>query len=69
MPPGLECYKSVEQSSNDCLLPCKGVYADVQRRKDVGNIKDMEMVKSFSKYYKDYKSGLINGTTGKSSIS
>ena len=64
MPPGLECYKSVELSSDACIIPCKGLYADVEREEAVENIESIEKFQPVLDQYKQYKAGFINGTEG-----
>ena len=64
LPPGLECYKSVPMRSDECLPPCKGVYADAKRVEGVTEKANMEMFKPVLDTYKNYKSGFINTTEG-----
>ena len=56
MPPGLECYKSVSFSSDKCLLPCKGMNADVSRDERVEEVEKIGKFKrtldAYKKYYK-----------------
>ena len=64
MPPGLECYKSVKKSSEKCIIPCKGIYADVNRVEDFEKVEEIEKFGPTLESYKNYKSGFINGTEG-----
>jgi hypothetical protein len=62
MPQGLECYRSVTQSSDNCI-PCKGIYFRVEK-----HLMSVEVSKEFKtalENYKEYKSGFNNGTEGK----
>ena len=52
LPPGLECYKTkVELDNEDCIIPCKGIYADLVRK----DIKDIEANSDFRSVYEEYK--------------
>ena len=64
MPPGLECYKSVKRSSEKCIIPCKGIYADVTKVEDFEKVEEIEKFRPTLKSYKNYKSGFTNGTEG-----
>jgi hypothetical protein len=64
MPPGLECYKSVKKSSEKCIIPCKGIYADVSRGEDSEQVEEIEEFRTTLDSYKSYKSGFINRTEG-----
>ena len=43
MPPGLDCYKSVEKHSDKCI-PCKGISVHVERDED---FKPVDKLKEF----------------------
>ena len=64
MPPGLECYKSIQKVSDKCLIPCKGVYAEVESDVDVKPEEEIEKFKAALGLYKEYKSGFLNRTEG-----
>ena len=65
MPPGLECYKSVKKTSDKCLIPCKGVFADVEKREDYKQVEAIEKFRYTLHDYRDYKSGFITRNEGK----
>ena len=64
MPPGLECYKSLNTYSEKCIIPCKGSYADVSKGDDFKKVEEIEKLRTTLDDYKDYKSGFFNGTEG-----
>ena len=64
MHPGLECYKSIKKNSDECLIPCTGIYADVLKNEDVKLVDEMKQFKTAMVFYKKYKSRFINGTEG-----
>ena len=64
MPPGLECYKSVNKISEKCIIPCKGIYADVYRGEDFEKVEEIEEFRTTLESYQNYKSGFINRTEG-----
>ena len=64
MPPGLEFYTSVETYSEKCLIPCKGTYADVDKKEDFKKVEEIEKLRTTLYNYKEYKSGFFNGTEG-----
>jgi hypothetical protein len=64
MPPGLECYKSVKKSSDKCIIPCTGIYADVYRDEDFKPVEEIDKFRTTLENYENYKSGFINGTEG-----
>ena len=64
MPPGLECYKSVEKRSDKCI-PCKGIFLHVERDDDFKPVEELKEFKPTLERYKEYKSGFINRTEGK----
>ena len=66
MPPGLECYKSVQLSSDACIIPCKGLYADVERVEGFEVVENIKKFQPVLDQYKEYKAGFINGTEGRS---
>ena len=57
LPPGLDCYqKMIKQSETSCLVPCKGIYADVT----VGPAEELYTLSNFKHVldkYKQYKAG------------
>ena len=65
MPPGLECYKSVKKTSDKCLIPCKGVFADVEKGEDYKQVEAIEKFRATLHNYEDYKSGFITRNEGK----
>ena len=68
MPPGLECYGTVKPSAAECLRPCKGVYAEVEREGGGEEVERMDNFKPVLDRYKEYKSGFRNDTKGNSLI-
>ena len=64
MPPGLQCYKSVETYSEKCLIPCKGTYADVDKKENFKKVEEIEKLRTTLLNHKKYKSGFFNGTEG-----
>ena len=64
MPPGLECYKSLEKSSEKCKIPCKGIYADVSREEDFEKVEEIIKFRTTLESYKKYKSGIRNEKEG-----
>ena len=63
MPPGLECYKSVETYSEKCIIPCKGTYADVTKGEDFKQVEEIEQLRTTLNEYRKYKT-FVNGTEG-----
>ena len=57
-PNGTECYKNLRQDSGKCLMPCKGVYADVVKDMDIINVRELrkfdKLVKSYENYKRDF---------------
>ena len=64
MPPGLECFKFLPHKSDERLIPCTGIYADVLKNEDVKLVDEMKQFKTAMVFYKKYKSRFINGTEG-----
>ena len=64
MPPGLECYNSVKLRSDECIIPCKGMYADVEREEGFEATEKIEKFQPVLGQYKQYKAGFINETEG-----
>ena len=57
LPPGLDCYqKMIKQSETSCVVPCKGIFADVtvEPAEDLYTQIDFKPVLD---KYKEYKSG------------
>ena len=65
MPPGLECYKSIQKVSDKCIIPCNGVYAEVIGDVDARPEEEIKKFKDGLHFYKEYKSGFLNRTEGK----
>ena len=63
MPPGLECYKSVETFSEKCIILCKGTYADVTKGEDFKQVEEIEQLRTTLNEYRKYKT-FVNGTEG-----
>ena len=63
MPPGLECYKTVEKYSDKCIIPCKGTYADVYKKEDFKQVEEIEKLRTTLNEYTKYKT-FVNGTEG-----
>ena len=63
MPPGLECYKTVEKYSDKCIIPCKGTYADVYKKEDFKQVEEIEKLRTTLNEYRKYKT-FVNGTEG-----
>ena len=57
MPKGTECYTSVKVDEDKCLIPCKGLFADVLRNNDFKQITDRETLSRMLASYEDYKTG------------
>ena len=56
LPSGLDCYKqNVTVKDDDCILPCKGVYADVVKHTE--DLQDKKYFNHVLDKYKKYKSG------------
>ena len=55
-PLGLECYQSINIDAERCLTPCKGVYADVDRKADLND--KIENVGMIAEIYDKYKKGV-----------
>ena len=54
-PLGLECYQNVNIDGKKCLMQCKGIYADVDR-KQVDQIENMEeMVARYEEYRRGFQ--------------
>ena len=60
LPAGIECYKSIKEEEIKCLVPCKGVFADVQRNLNIKKVKEIEDFKLTFDEYKAFKSGYNN---------
>ena len=56
-PTGIECFKSMKQEKENCLAPCKGVFAGLDRDKDFIQVEDMEDFKDILNEYRQYKTG------------
>ena len=67
MPPGLDCYKSVKKSTENCI-PCNGIYFHVEREDYEKPIEDLEKFKTILDKYKEYKSGITKETEGKLNV-
>ena len=58
-PTGTECYKNLRQDFGKCLIPCKGVYADVERDIEVMKVEELRKFDKLVKNYEKYKRGNI----------
>ena len=67
MPPGLECFKGVRETSEKCI-PCTGIYFHVERDEDFRSAEESEEYKAILEKYKEYKLGFSNRTEGKQLI-
>ena len=56
-PAGFECYKNIQQDPTNCLIPCKGLYADVEKGEKILKVEDLRIFDSLIEDYKRYKSG------------
>ena len=56
-PAGNECYKSMSLSPKNCLSPCKGFYADVEKDVDIKNVEDLRKFDKIIENYEHYKRG------------
>ena len=53
-----ECYNNVEISSEQCVLPCKGLYADISlENSGIRKVEDMKKFDPLIKSYENYKRG------------
>ena len=53
-----ECYNNVEISSEQCVLPCKGLYADISlENSGITKVEDMKKFDPLIKSYENYKRG------------
>ena len=57
LPKGTECYKSLSVDYAKCLVPCKGLFADVERGPDVHQVSDRKPPDNALVHYKDIKTG------------
>ena len=55
-PTGADCFTSVRIPARKCLLPCRGLYADVaEDNSDLRNVEDMRNFDSLRTHYEEYK--------------
>ena len=60
-PVGTECYKSIKDQEVKCLIPCKGVFADVQKITFEYNLHTIEDFKNILYDYRGYKAAYSQG--------
>ena len=60
-PAGTECYKSINEEKDKCLNPCKGVFADVKKNRNIKKIEEAEDFRNILDSYKEYKNGYSQG--------
>ena len=74
---GNECFKNIETDGENCLTPCKGLYADVTKDADILGEEIMGRFKKLIEEYDNYKRGdvvdivypeQLKGTFGKLQI-
>jgi hypothetical protein len=56
-PTGTECYQQLHVDSDDCLIPCKGLYADVQKDTSFESLDDIKVLKNTLDSCETYKRG------------
>lgn len=56
-PAGAECYKSVKEDETECLTPCEGLYADVEKEADKKNLDKIRKFEKLLENYEEYKRG------------
>ena len=55
-PKGIECYKNIDQTNENCLLPCNGMYLDVTKTPYApDNEEDSSDVRTLMAQYESYK--------------
>ena len=59
-PLGRECYDSITQEDIKCVLPCEGIFADVDKTKTTKAEDDNEVQKKVIDEYQMYKHGFNN---------
>ena len=57
-----ECYGDVEKTFEQCLLPCKGLYADISVENS-GKVEEMKKFDHLIKSYENYKRGYTKDIT------
>ena len=54
-PKGVECYKNMTLASSSCLIPCKGLYADIDMKSHKLDLEEMEVFEKVLEHYEGYK--------------
>ena len=62
LPTGLDCYKSLKLTFEKCIIPCKGMYANVVRKDAAVDLETEKQFSTIFNKYKEYKSGVTNNT-------
>ena len=56
---GIECYKKLRPDTDNCVAPCKGIYADVQRDIEAMNVENLRKFDKMVESYEHYRRGFI----------
>ena len=56
-PTGTECYQHLHVDSDNCLLPCKGLYAKVQKGTNFESLDAIKSLQNTIDSYENYKRG------------
>ena len=59
-PIGRECYDLIKEDDIECVTPCQGIFADVDKDKNTKLTDDNEVMKQVLKEYEIYKNGFNN---------
>ena len=60
----MDCYNNLEFVGENCLVPCKGLYADIAS--EISGARELEDMKEFAsliEHYEEYKRGFSRDIT------
>ena len=56
-PRGTQCFRELPEDPAGCLLPCQGLYADIQHYQETQDIRQGEEFSDILDQYESYKRG------------